>query len=347
VLTGLQIREEIPLAPLTTFGIGGPARYFAEARTEEEIVEAVFWARKRGVPLFVLGGGSNLLVRDAGFAGLVLKIAVMGVEACGGGVFDVGAGEVWDRFVETMMGVDMAGVECLAGIPGSVGGTPVQNVGAYGQEVAETIESVRAFDRERLEWVELDKAACRFRYRESLFNTDEPGRYIVTRVRFRLRPLGEPTLRYADLQQRFAGREGVTLMEVATAVREIRRDKGMLLVEGDPDCRSAGSFFKNPIVGSEMLAEIAAAAGVEESKVPHWPAGEGRAKVPAAWLLEQAGFVKGYGLGRAGISTRHTLALTNRGGATFADVERLQEQIVDGVRERFGITLEREPVLLG
>jgi UDP-N-acetylmuramate dehydrogenase len=347
VLTGLQIREEIPLAPLTTFGIGGPARYFAEARSEDEIGEAVFWAREHGVPLFVLGGGSNLLVRDAGFAGLVLKIAVMGVEACGGGLFDVGAGEVWDLFVERMMAVGMAGVECLAGIPGSVGGTPVQNVGAYGQEVAETIESVRAFDRESLAWVELDKAACRFRYRESLFNTDEPGRYIVTRVRFRLRPMGEPTLRYADLQRRFAGREGVTLMEVATAVREIRREKGMLLVEGDPDCRSAGSFFKNPIVGSEMLAGIAVAAGVEESKVPHWPAGEGRTKVPAAWLLEQAGFVKGYGLGRAGISTRHTLALTNRGGATFADVERLQEQIVDGVRERFGITLEREPVLLG
>jgi UDP-N-acetylmuramate dehydrogenase len=220
-------------------------------------------------------------------------------------------------------------------------------VGAYGQEVAETIESVRAFDRESLEWVELDKAACRFRYRESLFNTDEPGRYIVTRVRFRLRPDGEPNLRYADLQRRLGGREGLTLGDVVTAVREIRREKGMLLVEGDADCRSAGSFFKNPIVGAEMLVGIAAAAGVEESKVPHWPAGEDRTKVPAAWLLEQAGFVKGYGMGRAGISTRHTLALTNRGGATCADIERLQVEIVDGVRERFGITLEREPVLLG
>ena len=345
--TGLQIRKEIPLAPFTTFGIGGAARYFAVAATEEEVVEAVFWAKERGVPLFVLGGGSNLLVRDAGFAGLVLKVAVMGVEARGGDSFEVGAGEVWDCFVERMTSLGMAGVECLAGIPGSVGGTPVQNVGAYGQEVAETIESVRAFDREKLEWVELDKAACRFRYRESLFNTDEPGRYIVTRVRFLLRPSGEPNLRYADLQRRFAGKEGVTLMEVATAVREIRRSKGMLLVEGDPDCRSAGSFFKNPIVGLARLAGIAVAAGVEESKVPHWPAGEGKMKVPAAWLLERAGFVKGYGEGPAGISTRHTLALTNRGGATFADVERLQNEIVRGVRERFGITLEREPVLVG
>jgi UDP-N-acetylmuramate dehydrogenase len=347
VPSGLQIRKEIPLAPFTTFGIGGAARYFAVATTEEEVVEGVFWAKERHVPLFVLGGGSNLLVRDSGFSGLVLKIAVTGVEAVGGNLFDVGAGEGWDGFVERMTSLGMAGVECLAGIPGSVGGTPVQNVGAYGQEVAETIESVRAFDRETFEWVELDRAACRFRYRESLFNTDEPGRYIVTQVRFLLRPLGEPNLRYADLQRRLAGKEGVTLMEVATAVREIRRQKGMLLVEGDPDCRSAGSFFKNPIVGLERLAAIAAAAGVEESNAPHWPAGEGKMKVPAAWLLEQAGFVKGYGVGPAGISTRHTLALTNRGGATCADIERLQEQIVRGVKERFGITLEREPVLLG
>ena len=345
--SGLQIRKEIPLAPFTTFGIGGAAHYFAVAHTEEEVVEAVFWAKERRVPLFVLGGGSNLLVRDSGFAGLVLKIAIMGVDGNSGNLFDVGAGEVWDKFVEAMTSLGMAGVECLAGIPGSVGGTPVQNVGAYGQEVVETIESVRAFDRETFEWVELDKAACRFRYRESLFNTDEPGRYIVTRVRFLLRPLGEPNLRYADLQRRFAGKHGVTLMEVATAVREIRRQKGMLLVEGDPDCRSAGSFFKNPIVGLERLVSIAAQAGVEESKVPHWPAGEGRMKVTAAWLLEQAGFVKGYGVGPAGISTRHTLALTNRGGATCADIERLQEQIVRGVRERFGITLEREPVMVG
>ncbi len=259
----------------------------------------------------------------------------------------MGAGEGWDGFVERMVEAGMAGVECLAGIPGSVGGTPVQNVGAYGQEVAETIESVRAFDREKFEWVELDKAACRFRYRESLFNTDEPERYIVTRVRFRLRAYGEPNLRYADLQRKFAGKEGVTLMEVAKAVREIRRGKGMLLVEGDPDYRSAGSFFKNPIVGVERLAGIAAAVGMAEGLVAHWPAGKGKIKVPAAWLLEQAGFVKGYGVGAAGISTRHTLALTNRGGATFADIERLQDEIVRGVRERFGITLEREPVLVG
>lgn len=346
-MDGLTIREEVLLAPFTTLGIGGRARYFAVAAEEKEVAEAVVWARERGVRLFVLGGGSNLLVKDTGFDGLVLQIKVEGIENCGEGCLSVGAGEVWDGFVEYAIGQGLAGVECLAGIPGSVGGTPVQNVGAYGQEVAETIESVRAFDREAMEWVELSKAECRFRYRESLFNTDQPGRYIVTRVRFRLRPGGEPNLRYADLQKRLGGGATPTLMEVARVVREIRHEKGMLLVEGEADCRSAGSFFKNPIVGAEVLGRVADAAGVEAGKVPHWAAGDGRVKLPAAWLLEQAGFVKGYGLGAAGISTRHTLALTNRGGATCVDIERLQEAIVRGVEERFGIVLEREPVLLG
>lgn len=342
----LQIRDEITLAPFTTFGIGGPARYFVQADNEVQVAAAVAWAKQRGLRLFVLGGGSNLLVKDAGFDGLVLKVGVMGIEACGEGRYEVGAGESWDRFVEMMMWVGMAGVECLAGIPGSVGGTPVQNVGAYGQEVSETIEWVRAFDRKNDSWVKLSKQQCRFRYRESLFNTDEPGRYVVTRVRFRLNAGGEPNLRYADLQRRLGGQEGLTLMDVARTVREIRREKGMLLVQGDPDCRSAGSFFKNPIVESVRLGAIAHAAGVDESAVPHWPAGEGRTKIPAAWLLERAGFVKGYGEGPARISTKHTLALTNRGGATCADVEELQAEIVRGVQERFGIVLEREPVLV-
>jgi UDP-N-acetylmuramate dehydrogenase len=339
------------LAPYTTLGIGGPARYFVTAATEDELAAAVAWAGERGEKLFVLGGGSNLLVRDAGFDGLILQMAIRGIDACGEGCLSAGAGESWDGFVDYAVGRGLAGVECLAGIPGSVGGTPVQNVGAYGQEVAETIESVRAFDLSVGKFVELSKAECRFRYRESLFNTDEPGRYIVTRVRFRLRPGGAPNLRYADLQRRLGGKERLALAEVATAVRGIRREKGMLLVEGDADCRSAGSFFKNPMVGAEMLEGIALAAGVEASKVPHWAVhstgDESKVKLPAAWLLEQAGFVKGYGEGPARISTRHTLALTNRGGATCTDMERLQAQIVSGVKERFGVVLEREPVLVG
>jgi len=347
IVPALTIRESVPLAPFTTLGIGGPARYFAEAATEDEVADAVAWARERGLPLFVLGGGSNLLVRDAGFEGLVLHISLCGIEHDGNGLFEVAAGEIWDAFVDLALALDMAGIECLAGIPGSVGGTPVQNVGAYGQEVAETIESVRALDRSTGVWTTLPHRECRFRYRESLFNTDEPNRYIVTSVRFRLRPHGVPSLRYAELQRMLANQPSPTLAEVAATVRELRRRKGMLLVPGDPDCHSAGSFFKNPIISADDLLRIAAAAGVAPTEIPQWPAAEHRIKLPAAWLLERAGFRKGYADGAAGLSTRHTLALVNRGGATSADIERLQDHIVATVSARFGLTLEREPVLLG
>jgi UDP-N-acetylmuramate dehydrogenase len=339
MLLGMEIREQVELAGLTTFGVGGAARFFVEVTSEEELVDAWQWARYRGMDVFVLGGGSNLLVRDEGFAGLVVKMAVMGMKDLGEGLVEVGAGESWDGFVTYCVERGLAGVECLAGIPGSVGGTPVQNVGAYGQEVSETIEGVRALDRLTGEFLELGKAACRFRYRESLFNTDEPGRYVVTKARFKLRVGGEPTLKYAELKQR-VGESAVSLAEVARIVREIRRGKGMLIVEGDPDCRSAGSFFKNPVVAEEVLERIA-------GDVPHWPAGEGLVKIPAAWLLEHAGFVKGSGTGTVGISSRHTLALVNRGGATFADVEKLEWEIVAKVWERFGVGLVREPVVLG
>jgi UDP-N-acetylmuramate dehydrogenase len=344
-LERVEICEHIGLAAYTTFGVGGAARYFASVATEGDVKAAVAWAASRDVPLFLLGGGSNLLVPDEGFDGLVVHMAIAGIASDGAGGFDVEAGESWDGFVAGVIDAGCAGVECMAGIPGSVGGTPVQNVGAYGQEVAETIVSVRAFDRQRGEFVELANAECGFRYRESIFNTTDRGRYIVTRVRFQLRPGGEPRVAYADLQRRFAGLMP-TLREVAETVREIRRSKGMLIVAGDPDCRSAGSFFKNPIVDDAALAGIAAAVGVTEDKVPHWPAGEGRTKLPAAWLLEHAGFVKGYGSGAVRISSRHTLALTNRGGATFADVAAMQEEIVRGVQAKFGVSLEREPVLL-
>jgi UDP-N-acetylmuramate dehydrogenase len=335
----LSFRENVSLAPFTTFGVGGAARYFTQARSEDDVAQAVRWAEQRRLPLFVLGGGSNLLVPDHGYAGLVLHIDVGGVrqDKLSDPNFFVGAGVAWDSFVDRAIGANCAGIECLAGIPGSVGGTPVQNVGAYGQEVAETIVAVRAFDRKLGEFVEMSNAECGFRYRESVFNTAQRGRYIVTRVRFQLRPGGEPTLKYADLQKRFAG-QAPTLVEVAAAVREIRLGKGMLIVPGDADSRSAGSFFKNPIVPVEVAEKIPG--------VPRWGAGEGLVKLPAAWLLERAGFVKGYGSGPVRISSRHTLALTNRGGATFADVVAMQEEIVAGVFARFGVQLEREPVVL-
>jgi UDP-N-acetylmuramate dehydrogenase len=343
----VTIRENVALGPLTTLGVGGPARYFAVAEDEADVAEAVRWVEERGLPLFVLGGGSNLLVSDTGFPGLVLQIGIRGVKECGEGLFEVGAGEVWDGFVDRMVKAGMQGVECLAGIPGSVGGTPVQNVGAYGQEVAETIVLVRVFDRKTRQFVELDRQACKFRYRKSLFNSDEPDRYVVTRVDFRLHPSGQPQVTYGDVKRHFAESSDVIDLEtVASAVRGIRRGKGMLLVENDPDCRSAGSFFKNPVVEAGRVAEIAAAGTCKEA-MPHWPAGDGLVKLSAAWLIERAGFPKGFTDGAAGISSRHTLALINRGGARAGDIERLQEKIQRGVQERFGVALEREPVFLG
>lgn len=340
----MEISEQVPLAAYTTFGIGGAARYFAEALSQADVLDAVRWAWERKLPLFVMGGGSNLLVPDEGFAGLVLRVALKGTKR-DGAFFDVGAGESWDDFVSLAVAAECAGVECMAGIPGSVGGTPVQNVGAYGQEVSEVIESVRVLDLSDLSIRELSNAQCEFRYRESIFNTTQRGRYIVLRVGFALRRMGGPRLTYADLQKRFAPGSAPTLGEVAKAVREIRAAKGMLLVAGDPDCHSAGSFFKNPIVDSSMLQRISEAA--DGLQVPHWPAPAGRVKLPAAWLLERAGFVKGYGEGKVRISSKHTLALTNRGGATFAELMAMQNEIVTRVDAKFGVVLEREPVVLG
>lgn len=339
----MQFREHIPLAPYTTFRIGGPARFFADATTEAEILDAVDFARTRALSLFVLGGGSNLLVSDAGFPGLVLRIALRGIEE-DAGLFRVAAGEDWDSFVSLAVTRNYAGIECLAGIPGTAGGTPVQNVGAYGQEVSETIAAVRVIDLTRLEIEELSPAACGFSYRRSIFNSSERGRYIVTRVDYALKRDHPPRLSYADLKRAFPGPDPPSLLEVTAAVREIRRQKGMLIVAGDPDCRSAGSFFKNPIVASADYSRIA--AGFTAS-VPHYAAADGYVKLPAAWLIEQAGFPKGFILGSAGISTRHTLALINRDNARAADILALSDRIVAAVLARFGIQLEPEPVFLG
>lgn len=358
------MEENKPLGPLTTFGIGGPARWFAEATSEDEVVEAAAWAAARKTALFVLGGGSNVLIADAGFDGLVLRVGLLGVHVSPAGaqdadaLYQVAAGEQWDSFVERAAREDCAGVECLAGIPGTVGGTPVQNVGAYGQEVAATIERVRAYDLLAREFVEFPAAECGFGYRQSRFNGAERGRYVVTRVDFRLQPGGAPTLRYADLQRALAGAgpEGKPpeLVRVTEAVRRVRRGKGMLLVEGDADCRSAGSFFKNPVVTEDEARKLGAVCG---KVAPRFPAGagpqtEGKTKVPAAWLMEQAGFSKGYVLARAGISSRHTLALVNRGdgegcSASAAEMLALAQAIREAVEQRFGLRLEMEPVLVG
>jgi len=343
----MLVREQVPLAPYTTLGIGGPARWFVEATDEKQVADAVRLAREKNAPLFVLGGGSNLLVADTGFDGVVLHVALKGVEQKGN-LFSAAAGENWDGFVSLAIDRGFGGIECLAGIPGTVGGTPVQNVGAYGQEVSSTITTVRVLDVKSLNFSDLPAATCKFAYRKSIFNSTHRDRFVVTRVDYRLRPNAFPVLQYPDLKKHFGERlkdpKGMpTLAEAAAVVREIRHQKGMLLVEGEPDCRSAGSFFRNPIVGQGLYDGIAARA---RGPVPQFPATPGMVKVPAAWLVEQSGFQKGYALGNAGISSRHTLALVNRGGATAAEILALRDLIVATVEKRFGIHLEPEPVLL-
>jgi UDP-N-acetylmuramate dehydrogenase len=340
----MLVQEQVALAPYTTFGIGGPARWFVEATEEESVEEAVRFAREKNAPLFVLGGGSNLLVSDEGFDGLVLHVALEGIQQ-EGNLFRVAAGENWDRFVSHAVGKGYGGIECLAGIPGTVGGTPVQNVGAYGQEIAETIVSVRVLERNSLTFSELRASDCGFSYRRSIFNSTDRDRFIVTRVDYKLRAGAVPLLQYPDLKRFFLDRSEIpTLAETAAAVREIRHRKGMLIVDGEADCRSAGSFFKNPVVPQARYDEIAA---LESGSVPSFAAQPGFVKVPAAWLVEHADFQKGFTLGAAGISSRHTLALINRGGATAADVLALRDRIVGVVATRFGIHLEPEPVFVG
>lgn len=340
----MQLCEKVALSAYTTFGVGGPARWFARATNEASVVEAVSWARQRGLPLFVLGGGSNLLVSDDGFPGLVLHMAIKGM-AQEGEAFHAAAGENWDGFVSLTVERKYGGIECLAGIPGTVGGTPIQNVGAYGQEVAETIETVRVLDTGTMQFRDLAAAACGFGYRSSAFNSDQRGRFIVTRVTYRLRKNAAPTLAYADLQRHIAAHtESPTLAETAAAVREIRHSKGMLLVDGEPDCHSAGSFFRNPAVTQDQYAEIASQVA---APVPRFAVAAGLVKIPAAWLVENAGFHKGYVMGAAGISSRHTLAIVNRGGATAKDILKLRDAIIGAVEAKFRVRLEPEPVGVG
>src|SRR6266567_1530562 len=345
----MLLQENVPLAPLTTFHLGGPARFFVEAKSAREVQEAVAFAGSKNLPLFVLGGGSNLVVADSGWPGLVLKVAIPGIEQRPGHddvgriLFDAGAGESWDRFVSHAVMAQCAGVECLSGIPGSVGGTPVQNVGAYGQEVSETIDSVQVFDLKDAQVRELCGEACGFTYRSSIFNTTERGRFIILRVTFALTPGGEPRISYADLQRHFEGREtSPNLAETREAVRHIRARKGMLIVAGDPDCQSAGSFFKNPVLSEAQHEDLQKRAAAKGLTLPSYPALEKSRKVSAAWLVEKSGFASGYGFGHVAISSKHALAIVNRGGASADEVLALKDQIQQRVEELWGVHLEPE-----
>lgn len=347
----MKIQENIPLAPLTTLQVGGPARYFGEARDERDVQDGVAYAAEHRLPLFVLGGGSNLVVADAGFPGLVLKIGLSGIKMESEAVFRVAAGENWDPFVAGTVSQSFAGLECLSGIPGTVGGTPVQNVGAYGQEVSQTIVGVRVLERATGKIVDLDHAACGFAYRTSIFNTKQREQYIVLDVMYRLRPDGAPSIHYADVKKFFSdvATSPPTLQQVRDAVRSIRRSKAMLLVGGDEDCRSAGSFFKNPVVTAADADRVQALGErrVPGKTMPRYPAGDGKVKLAAAWLVEQAGFNKGYSRGPVGISRKHSLAIVNRGGARARDIVALKDEVQRKVLDVWGVELHPEPVFVG
>lgn len=335
------------MAGLTTLGIGGPAKYLVEIAQEEELADAVGMARKRSLPILILGGGSNLLVSDEGFPGVVIRIRIPGVRWDGARA-RAGAGVDWDTLVADAVDRGFGGIECLSGIPGSVGATPVQNVGAYGQEVSEVVSSVRAYDLRDDLVRDLSADDCGFAYRTSAFNTTSRGRYVILAVDYTLRTDGLLNLTYPDLAGAFADRPKPTLVEVREAVRSIRRSKAMLIVDGDPDCHSAGSFFRNPVLTHAEFDELQARCrkiGLD-APPPAYRAGD-TAKVPAAWLVEKAGFRKGTTDGPVGLSTKHALALINRGGAQARDVIRFAGAIRDAVEDRFGISLRTEPAFVG
>lgn len=343
--------EHVPLAPRLTLGVGGPARWLVEARDEATVQAALAWSRARGVGLRVLGGGSNLVVADEGVEALVVAIGLRGVEARAvDGAVEVtaAAGEPWDAFVAMTVARGWAGLECLSGIPGLVGATPMQNVGAYGQEVSDTVVRVRALDGTTGRLATLRAGECGFAYRDSRFRSGEPGRWIVLAVTYRLRPGGPPTLRYPDVERHLAacGVTAPTLADVRASVLAIRRAKSMVLDDpADPNRRSCGSFFLNPIVAAAEAARVAAAAG--DPAMPRWPQPDGRVKLSAAWLIERAGFARGLREGAVGLSTRHSLAVVAHEGARAREVIAFARRLREAVQTRFGVRLTVEPVVWG
>lgn len=339
--------EFMPLAPLTTLGVGGPARYFVDAGSEERLFEALGWAKQRGIATRVLGGGSNVVIGDDGVDALVVRVSTRGRSFTETGDtvrVEARAGESWDDLVRDSVSRNLQGLECLSGIPGCVGATPIQNVGAYGQDVAETIVRVRALDRTTLEVVELTAADCGFGYRDSRLKSVEPERFVVLAVEFALSRGAPPALRYAELSRHFSerGSASPTLDDVRRAVIALRRLKSMVLDETDENHRSCGSFFTNPVVTGAHADELARSI---PTAMPRYPQPDGRVKLAAGWLIEQAGFAKGLRRGNVGLSTRHALAIVCHEGARAADVLALAREITDGVRSRFAVELVPEPAV--
>ncbi|MEA2416853.1 MAG: UDP-N-acetylmuramate dehydrogenase [Thermoanaerobaculia bacterium] len=345
-----RLQRNVPLAPFTTLGIGGPARLFIRAETVDEIREALSWTAAQNEPLFILGGGSNVLIADEGFDGVVLQIDLRGItvrdEDAEAVTVYVAAGEKWDDFVSFAVARGWAGIECLSGIPGLTGATPIQNVGAYGQDVSETIIRVEVIERDTGRVVTLTNWECGFGYRQSIFKAAAKDRYVVAGVTFRLNPGGAATIRYPELQT-YLDERAIDLHDlraVREAVITIRKRKGMVLDPTDPDTRSDGSFFMNPVVTPAQFDDLLIRAGTKN--IPHFPSGD-QIKLSAAWLIEHSGFHKGFVHRNVGLSSKHTLAVINRGGGSATEVIELVTMIQGGVREAFGVEIHPEPNFIG
>ncbi|MGO9482573.1 MAG: UDP-N-acetylmuramate dehydrogenase [Candidatus Kryptoniota bacterium] len=348
----MDLKYGVSLADYTTIGLGGDAKYFISCRTIEEIRSAFQFAEKEKLPVQILGGGSNVVFPDEGFDGLVVKIDLKGIEFNDDGDFtsvSARAGEIWDELVTTCVERNLSGVECLSGIPGSVGATPIQNVGAYGQEVKDTIVSVKALDRSSLELVEFSASQCEFGYRKSRFKENDKDKFVIVAVDYKLKKSGEPSIKYEELRDYLKSKrqsgDGVNLAAVRQSVLALRRKKSMVIDQGDANSRSVGSFFLNPILSVVEFESFIVKLNLNGIKrAPSYKSGDG-IKISAAWLIENSGFYKGYKRDGVGISANHSLALANYSGTTN-ELLSLATGIENAVREKFGLILKREAVVV-
>jgi UDP-N-acetylmuramate dehydrogenase len=346
-----RIEENHPLASLTTFNVGGPARYYVSVRSEAAFLEALNFAKSRGIPIFILGGGSNILVSDTGFDGLVIRNRIKGVTSRTEGDTSwvhVGSGEDWQGFVDWCVSEKLQGVECLAGIPGTVGASPVQNIGAYGQEVSETIFEIRALEVDTGKPILFSNEACSFGYRASIFNSTSDGKYFITGVTFRLKRNGKPSIAHRDLANHLKEACNFTIRHVRDSIIDIRGSKGLLVRKGHERFRSAGSFFKNPVLLVERSREIEKGfQKVGACAYQSWSLGMGEVKISAADLIQSAGFRKGYRKGNVGLSPMHALVIIAYRRATAQEVIEFTEEIQGKVKEKFDILLRPEIRLVG
>ena len=350
----MTIQENVPLAPFTTLKVGGPAKYFCVVDSTSQLSLALDFASKENLPILLIGGGSNIVISDKGWDGLVIKIELKGIQIVSENeskiTVNVGAGENWDDFVSWSVKNDLSGIECLSGIPGTTGSTPIQNVGAYGQEVSETIHRVQVLDVETKETRWIINSDCHFSYRNNIFKKNGFGKLIVISVDFELQQNVFPELRYGELKREVEDSNISDLPSLRNKVLEIRRRKSMVVDKSDPNSRSAGSFFTNPIVSAvefDRFLEIAREMEMEIASIPQYPQEDGKVKLAAGWLIEQSGFEKGFVFGNVGLSNKHALAIINRENGSALEIFNFAKEIQDAVKMKWGIWLENEPQFIG